>query len=206
MINLLNPSACKISLLLLPLLALWLAGCGTTDYGPELAGPDSGGTNGVAAARLHVGDSVTVYVDGPPDPIAPHLEEIKDDGTISLLYIGPVKAAGKTIGELQTDIYNRYVPAYFTHGNVTVSVGDRVFYVRGEVKNPGRQIYVGQITVTKAITSAGDFTDFSNTKNVWLTRADGRRFKLNCDRILQGKAPDPGVYPGDQIEVERRLY
>jgi len=35
---------------------------------------------------------------------------------------------------------------------------------------------VGEITLTKAITSAGDFTDFANTKKIWLTRADGRRF------------------------------
>jgi protein involved in polysaccharide export with SLBB domain len=81
-----------------------------------------------------------------------------------------------------------------------------VFYVRGEVKGPGRQIYSGQMTVTKAITSAGDFTDFANRKKVWLTRANGQRFKVNCDAILNGDAPDPGVYPGDQIEVSRRVF
>jgi polysaccharide export outer membrane protein len=194
----------KISLVLLPLLALWLAGCQSGDP-TVMNGPSDEGAK-LAAARLHVGDTVTVFVDGPPEPIAPHEEEINDDGTISLVDIGSIKAAGKTIGELQTDIYNRYVPAYFTHANVTVKVGDRVFYVRGEVKNPGRQIYVGEITVTKAITSAGDFTDFANTKSVWLTRADGKRYKVNCSRITNGTAPDPGVYPGDQIVVDRRLY
>jgi protein involved in polysaccharide export with SLBB domain len=81
-----------------------------------------------------------------------------------------------------------------------------VYYVRGEVKSPGRQIYVGQITVTKAITSAGDFDDFSNKRNVILTRANGKRFVINCDKILNGDAPDPGVYPGDQIDVQRRMF
>ncbi len=61
-----------------------------------------------------------------------------------------------------------------------------------------------QITVTKAITSAGDFTDFANRKKVFLIRANGQRFKLNADAILNGDAPDPPVYPGDQIEVARR--
>ena len=69
-----------------------------------------------------------------------------------------------------------------------------------------RFIYSGPITVTKAITSAGDFTEFANHKKVWLIRASGQRFKLNADKILAGEAPDPPVYPGDQIYVERRLW
>ena len=71
---------------------------------------------------------------------------------------------------------------------------------------PAALIYAGPITVTKAITSAGDFTDFANHKKVWLIRASGQRFKLNADNILDGEAPDPPVYPGDQIYVERRLW
>ena len=67
-------------------------------------------------------------------------------------------------------------------------------------------IYVGPITVSKAITSAGDFTDYANRKTIVLTRANGQRFKLNCVKILDGEAPDPPVYPGDQIEVKRRWY
>src|SRR5579871_4251392 len=94
--NLLKPSVLKFSFLLLPLLALWLAGCQTEDPG-VYSGPSDDGTNSLAAARLHVGDTITVFVDGPPDPIAPHEEIVNDDGTISLLYVGTVKAAGKTV-------------------------------------------------------------------------------------------------------------
>ena len=203
--HLLKPSAFKFSLLLLPLLSLWLAGCQTDIDKGVLEGPSDSTASG-PAARLHVGDDITVFVEGPPNPYTPHEEVINDDGTINLLDIGRVKAAGKTAGELEADIHDRYVPAYYTHATVSVKVGDRVFYVRGEVKTPGRQIYVGEITVTKAITSAGDFTDFANRKNVVLTRADGRRFILNCNKILDGKIPDPPVFPGDQIEVERANF
>jgi polysaccharide export outer membrane protein len=132
---------------------------------------------------------------------------IKDDGTISLPDIGRVKAAGKTPGELEDTIHDLYVPKFVTHLNVTVkTTSDRVYYVRGEVKAPGRMIYAGAITVSKAITSAGDFTDFANRGKVYLTRANGQRFKLNLNRILDGEAPDPPVYPGDQIEVARRIF
>jgi polysaccharide export outer membrane protein len=207
--RLLELSNLKLSLWLLPLLpllALCLAGCGSPDYKSMMAGPDSGDTNGVAAARLHVGDIVSVDLTELPDVVPTHTEEIKDDGTITLENIGAVKAAGKTVGELQTLIHDKYVPAYYTHLTVTVKVGDRVFYVRGEVRSPGRQIYVGEITVTKAITSAGDFTDFAKKTNVQLTRANGQRFTIDCNKILIGEAPDPGVYPGDQIYVPQRHF
>jgi protein involved in polysaccharide export with SLBB domain len=67
-------------------------------------------------------------------------------------------------------------------------------------------MYNGSITVSKAITAAGDFTDFANHSNVWLIRANGQRYLLNMDDILSGEAPDPPVYPGDQIVVGRRIF
>jgi len=160
-----------------------------------------------AVARLHVGDVVTVAFSGLPEEMIPQEKPIKEDGTISLQDIGSVKAAGKTAGELEDYIQKLYVPQYYTHLTVTVkTTGDRVYYVRGEVKNPGRLIYAGQITVTKAITSAGDYTDFANHKKVLLIRANGSRFKINCDAILDGELPDPPVYPGDQIQVPRSRF
>ena len=156
-------------------------------------------------ARFHVGETVKVDFSGPPDPIESHEEPIKEDGTITLPLIGPVKAAGETAGELQTEIHDLYVPKYYVRLTITVSSGDRVYYVRGEVKNPGRQLYVGETTVTKAITSAGDFTDFASHK-VWLIRADGTRVKVSVDKALEDPSLDPQVYPGDQVYVPRRIF
>jgi polysaccharide export outer membrane protein len=193
-------------LLILPLLLFALAGCSTTDNNAVMAAPGSDYSGPDSVARLHIGDAVTITFDGLPDAITPHEEIIREDGTINLPDVGRVKAAGRTAGELQDAIHALYVPQIYTHLTVTVKVGDRVFYVRGEVREPGRQIYAGPMTVSKAITSAKDFTDFANRSKVWLTRANGQRFKVNCDAILNGQAPDPPVYPGDQIEVSRRLF
>src|SRR5258706_580396 len=143
---------------------------------------------------------------GTPEIIAPHEEIIKEDGNITLSLVGSVHAVGKTAGELQNEIHDFYVPKYFVRLTVTVKPGDLVYYVRGEVKGPGRQLYVGEITVTKAITSAGDFSDFANHSNVLLIRANGQRIKINCEDILNGQAPDPRVYPGDQIVVSRKIW
>jgi len=182
-----------------------LAGCSTTDYKAAMQAPEQGADP--AVPRLTIGDEVTVSLTDIPEPPAPEPKPIQGDGTISMPYIGRVQAAGKTTGELEVYIHGLYVPAIYTHLTVTVkATSDRVYFVRGEVKQPGRCIYVGPITVTKAITSAGDFTDFANRKRVFLTRSNGQRFKLNCDRILRGDVPDPPVFPGDQIEVTRRWY
>lgn len=157
-------------------------------------------------AKFHIGDTVTVTFSGLPTDILPHTEPIKEDGTITLPDIGKVTAAGKTAGQLQNEIHDLYVPSLYRHLTVTISSGDRVYYVRGEVKGGGRIIYSTEMTVSKAIAAAGDFTDFANHKNVLLIRANGKQIKVNCDKILDGEAPDPPVYPGDQIVVKRRLF
>jgi polysaccharide export outer membrane protein len=206
--KLFQPIRCSL-LLLLPLFALALGGCSlfsnnskTTDVTIQ---PEGENTN--TLARLHIGDTVIITFSGIPDPYETQEKPIKEDGTITLPDVGRVKAAGKTPGELEDAIHDLYVPKFVTHLNVTVKTSsDRVYFVRGEVRGPGRMIYTGTITVSKAITSAGDFSEFADRSDVTLTRANGQRFKLNLNRILAGKDVDPPVYPGDQIEVGKRIF
>ena len=173
---------------------------------PVMTGSPLTGYTAADVPRFHVGDTVIVSLSGLPTPIEPHQEPIKEDGTITMPDIGHVQAAGKTAGELQNEIYNLYVPKLYRHLTVTINPGERVYYVTGEVKQPGRQLYVGQMTVTKAITTAGDFTDFANHKKVWLIRANGQRIKVNCNKAIQDSSQDPQVYPNDQIQVPRRIF
>jgi polysaccharide export outer membrane protein len=163
-------------------------------------------TSDLIAARFHVGDTVTVDFSDVPEKIDEHVEPIKENGTITLPLIGPVRALGKTAGELQNEIHDFYVPKYYVRLTVTVSSPQRVFYVGGEVKQPGRQLYVGETTVTKAIQAAGDFTDFANHKKVKLIRQNGEVVTVNCVKALQDPTSDPPVYPGDQIQVPRRIF
>ena len=181
------------------------SGCTTPTQKPEALDEPPPLTN-AALARIAVGDTVTVTLYGIPSEELPpaQIKPIKEDGTITLPDIGSVHAAGKAPGELEDIIHDLYVPKVYTHINVTVVLSsEQVYFVRGEVKAPNRVLYTGPVTVTKAITSAGDFTDFADHKNVVLIRSSGKRYQLNCDRILRGDDPDPQVYPGDQIEVNR---
>jgi polysaccharide biosynthesis/export protein len=194
-------------------------GCASDSNGPIFSDnpqpPVMTGLSGENAApagrdadRFHVGDTVIVDFSGLSDPNSmPEINEtIKEDGTISLPFIGNVVAAGKTPGQLQTAIQNAYVPKYYLHLTVTVKSQARVYYVGGQVTKPGVQEYLGQTTVTKAIQAAGDFTDFANKSKVWLIRANGQRIKVDCKKALQDPSQDPAVYPGDQIQVPRRYF
>jgi polysaccharide export outer membrane protein len=158
-------------------------------------------------ARFHIGETVNIIFSGLPDAteFPPHEEAIKEDGNITLPLIGSVQALDKTAGELQKEIQDLYVPKYYVRLTVTVKPGDLIYYVKGEVKQPGREIYLGETTVTKAITSAGDFTDFASHK-VTLIRANGQRLKVNVDKALENPTLDAQVYPGDQVYVPRRIF
>lgn len=161
---------------------------------------------GSTAARFQVGDTVTVDYSGTNDKIPENVQTVTEDGTITLPFIGLVRAAGLTTGELQQKVHDLYVPKYYTELTVNVSGQQRVYYVGGEVKQPGRLLYSGETTVTKVIQSAGDFTDFANRKKVQLIRNNGQVIIVNCIKALKDPSLDPPVYPGDQIQVPRRIW
>jgi polysaccharide export outer membrane protein len=198
---LLNKLPTVLPVALLALLLALVSGCGSGRYAwsPTKDDPNS-------VALFHVGDDVMVTLSGGPADLPIHEEPIKEDGTITMPQIGKVVAVGKTAGQLQDAIQSLYVPGVYTHLTVTVKPGDRVYYVQGEVKAPGRQFYIGETTVTRAITSAGDFTDFADRKHVWLIRSSGKRFEVNCVEVQDHPEQDPPVYPGDQVLVKRSIW
>jgi polysaccharide export outer membrane protein len=174
-----------------------LSGCKT---GPTNLPPAPGSV-------FHVGDAITVLcvpVSMTPDAIPPHSERVREDGMITLLYIGSVKAEGKTAGQLQKEIHDLYVPRYFNELNVTVKGESAYFYVDGEVQNRGGKEYPGDMTVVKAIAVAGGFTDFAKKNKVRLTRG-GQSIIINVPKAIEDPAYDVPVFPGDRIYVPRRI-
>src|ERR1035437_2618229 len=157
---------------------------------------------------LGVGSSLTITLLDTPILIPIFEGKIKEDGTITLTLNQLFTAAGKTPGALENEIRDRYVPKYFKYMTVAVKQEANTlwYYVDGEVKAPNRQLYTSRITVSKAITSAGGFTDFANKKKVRLTRLDGRSQIVNCVKARDNPSLDLEVYPGDKIYVPRRLW
>jgi len=193
----------------------WLGAACKTPSNSSLGGDPSGaqlasvspvGATNDSADLLHVGDSVTVEFSDTPVPFTPRDERLKEDGTITLLEGKTFMAAGKTRGQLEKEIHDWYVPNYYL--KMTVSVHQQketqFYYVRGEVKVPGRQVYISRISVLRAIGSAGDFTDFARKTAVQLIRADGSKTIINAKKALHDPVLDLEMLPGDTVYVPRR--
>jgi polysaccharide export outer membrane protein len=178
------------------------AATGGTDSTPSAVFRDVGDV-------LRVGDPILIRFSGvtvsePPPPVD---ERLKSDGMLRLPLIHtPIKAEGKTRGQLEEEIYKLYVPNIFKTLTVKVGSEGRVVHVGGEVRSQGRVQYMGEMSVLKAITAAGGFTDFANRKKVELTRADGRKVNVNCVKAQRDSKYDAPVYPDDRVYVPRRLF
>jgi protein involved in polysaccharide export with SLBB domain len=184
--------------------AVLMTGCETAQ--PDYVDTDMQTVKGVAVA-LHTGDTIQISFVAPGSEkiFQPHEERIKEDGTISPPEIGSVRAAGKTAGQLQTDLQKEYDKLY-RNVTVTVKAGDRFYYVDGDVKQPGPKPYLGETDVVKAIAAGGGFTDFAKQSKIRLIHPNGRTQVINYGKAIEDSAYNPSVYPGDKIVVPRRIF
>jgi len=180
------------------------AAAGAADATPAINKETINKENG--AELIHVGDSLTVVFSDLPVTPPPLQVQVDENGKITLIENQTFTAAGKTRAELEKEIRAKYVPQIYTKMTVTISRPERLFYVGGEVKTPGRQSYIGPITVLKAIQSAGDFTDFAQRKRVRLTHLNGKTEIINCIKAREDPKLDLPVIPGDTIHVPRRIF
>lgn len=190
--------------------ALFLAGCATNH--PTNSVPAADGHRSASERpwenpdALRVGELIVIEFSGVSDPPPRHEERIKTDGHVTLPSIGPVQAAGLTRGALEKAIHDKYVPNYYRQLTVIVRNEGRFFYVKGQVNNPGQFPYLKEMTVLKAVAVAGDFTDFAKKTRVVVTRADGRKFTVNCIKAQGDSRLDLPIFPDDTIEVPRRYF
>jgi protein involved in polysaccharide export with SLBB domain len=165
-----------------------------------------GSTGGTISDKIAVGETITIEMRDLPGELQVFQQTVREDGKITLLLNQTVTAAGLKKGELEQAIHEVYVPKYFRRLTVNVRRDSLFFFVRGEVKAPNRYVYGGPMTVLKAISTAGDFTDFAKRTNIRVTRSDGRVDKVNAKKALVDSSKDLPVYPGDTIFVDRRFW
>jgi protein involved in polysaccharide export with SLBB domain len=188
------------------LLATFLlaAGCATVGDAADTTPASSNRTD-----VIQIGDALLITVIKPGDngPAIPLPEQkVTEAGTISLELVQDVRAAGKTTKELEKAIHDAYVPKYYKRTTVIVRPNDRFFYVDGDVRIPNRFPIAGDMTVTKAIASAGGFTDFGNKKKVKIIRLNGTTEVIDCIKALEDPKRDRQVNPGDRVHVPRRIF
>lgn len=162
-------------------------------------------TNNPSADLLAVGDKITVSFTDLVNAIQPVECAIKEDGSISLILNQTFAAAGKTSGQLERDIRERYVPKYFVNMTPIVKSQERFFLVGGEVRLVNRYLYLSKMTVLGAIAAAGGFGDYADRTDVVVTRVGGKQYHVNCKRALKDPKLDIEIFPGDMVNVHRRI-
>lgn len=128
--------------------------------------------------KLAVGDRITFRV--IEDQEDPKALTVTDSGELDVPELGLVPAAGKTCKELAFQIKSNLLQTTYYRARVIIgidllnkTVSGRRVYLAGEVRRPGPQeIPAGQTwTVSKAILSAGGFTEYANKEKVRLVRS-----------------------------------
>jgi polysaccharide export outer membrane protein len=180
----------------------FVVGCGSPDGAqspktPVTSRPES---------RLRGGDPVVVRLDfGGNQGTQSYEAVIDENGEISLPLIGRLQAAGSTPAELSERIQASYVPRFYVRCNATVLASIRFFYVGGEIRSPGRYNWTEDVTLLKAINTAGGFSEFANRRKVEVTRGK-EKFTFDTEEIRQRPEKDVSIQPGDSLYVPRSIF
>jgi protein involved in polysaccharide export with SLBB domain len=156
---------------------------------------------------VRVGNFLLItFTNLPSGSVIPAFEQqVRDDGTVRLIYNQMFQAAGKKTGDLEEEIRDYYVPKYFSELTVAVRVSCETacVYVDGEVRNPGRYPWTNGMRLKDAIEVAGGFTEFANHR-IKMIHEDGaiETYKLWGDWVATN---NPVLKPGDRIHNPRRI-
>lgn len=135
-------------------------------------------------------------------------------GTVSLPLIGEVDLSGKTVGESQSMIKERYEKNYLKNASVTVTIVkymSQSFVVMGEVFKKGRMILSKETSVLEAISLAGGVSE-NASKSLFILRmkeGEGKTVDsiiIDLDAITRGDFKhNIEVHHDDFIFVPRNM-
>jgi len=159
-------------------------------------------------AGYKIGPQDVLRVDVWKEPEISRAVPVRPDGKISLPLLNDVQASGLTAMEL-ANVITEGLKKFINSPLVTVTVSEinsRRVYVTGEVTRPGAFPLLPNMTVLQALTSAGGFTQFARTKNIYVLRSeDGKQVKhsFNYKEVVKGQKPEDNItlQPGDTIVV-----
>ena len=158
-------------------------------------------SNNAAAYRLRPGDSLVIAM---RTPLQEQMESMVDEhGDIKLPFLGTVAAGGMTSSELENKIQKLYVDQkIYKFITVNVFVPLRGYFVRGEVRQPGRFQFISGLTLMSAIATAGGYTDFADRTDVVIVRGD-KRIQVDCKELEKHPEKDIPLETGDTVIVSR---
>jgi len=150
--------------------------------------------------RVDTGDGVSIRVYGEAD-LSIKDERVKGNGTISYPLLGDIEVRGLTARQLRDLISRLLADGYLKKPNVSVSIDTyRMFFIKGEVRNPGGYNYQNGLTIEKAVAIAGGFTERASEKAITLVRDD------DPEQRLQTAKPTTRIAPGDVVTVGESFF
>lgn len=164
---------------------------------------------GAVVYRLKSGDPIIVYLRGIPGVQGGEqmIENIVDEnGDIELPFVSRVRVAGGTATEAQDVIRRAYIDQkIYRQLSVNVVIPARYYYIRGEVRQPGRYPQVGGVTLLQAVATAGGYTEFANRRKMEVLRGE-KKIPIDMQAIEKSPEMDRAVEPGDVIIVHRSFF
>lgn len=146
--------------------------------------------------RLGKGDVISIKVFGEPDFSME--TALNQEGKISYPFLGELKLSGLSVSQIEKKITLGLKDGYLKDPKVTVTVLEyRQLFVTGEVNRPGGYAFQPGMTVNKAITLGGGFTETASPDEIFIIR-DGEK---NATEKKVGL--DSFVAPGDIIIVKK---
>jgi len=142
------------------------------------------------------------------DPELTQTVPVRPDGKISMPLLNDIQAAGLTPDQLKVQITDG-LKKFMTDPIVTVivtQINSQRVYITGEVTHAGVFPLLPGTTILQALSSAGGFTQFANTKRIYMFRmVNGKRvvFPFNYKEVIHGKNTNQNVVleAGDTIVV-----
>ena len=129
---------------------------------------------------------------------------VRPDGKITMPLIGDVQAGEQTPMQL-TKTITELLGKYINNPDVNVIVQEvrsKKYYIDGEVNKPGTYLLVTPTTILEALSNAGGFRDFANSKKIRILR-QGNILHFNYKDVSRGKNLEQNikVESGDHIIV-----
>src|SRR6056297_1129176 len=161
---------------------------------------------GAKAYELGVGDVLNIFVYEEPE--ISQTVTVRSDGRISLPLIGDVEAVGETPEALAEKI-TRKLKKFIEVADVTVIIAEAreaVYYIVGQVEEPGQYSLDRQVTVLQAIANAGGFLEWAKKSRIMIVSGPATSEKLtyfNYEDFLDGKHTEQNIEikPGDTIVI-----
>ncbi|MDB5648499.1 MAG: sugar transporter [Hyphomicrobiales bacterium] len=182
------------SFAILFLSALLLSGCASREYRAIYTESQQDEPYTLAS-----GDRLRIIVYGQ-DTLS-NTYAVDGSGQISMPLIGPFRALGMTLPQLEKAVESRLRNGFLREPRVAAEVvAYRPFFVIGEITTAGQYPFVNGMTVQNAIAIAGGFTPRAVKTSVDLTRIiDGVPVILTAPMTAS-------VRPGDTLNVKERYF